>query len=551
MGHEFESLAIILGLSVAAGLVARLLRQPLIVAFIAIGIAVGPVGFSWVEAGGAIELFAEVGIVVLLFLVGLKLDLRTLRSSGPVAIATGLGQVAFTSIFGFLIALGLGLDVVTALYVAVALTFSSTIIIVKLLGDKGELDQQHGRIAIGFLIVQDIVVIGVMIGLTSFGADSDEPLAQQVALLALKGGGFLGGVALVSRFVLVPLMHRMAQSAELLVLFSVAWALGLAALSGYLGFSTEVGAFVAGVAIATTPYREAVGARLISLRDFLLLFFFIELGAQLDFADAGAQIGQAAVLSLFVLVVNPLIVLIIMGAMGYRKRTSFLAGLTVAQISEFSLILMALGLALGHTTPRSVGLVTMVGVITIGISTYLILYSGPLFERISPLLNIFERRIPISADEQVNGAKVEVILYGLGRYGTRVAEEFLESGLSFLAVESDPQLVGAAAAHGINCVVYGDAESPDFVHTLPLATTPWVLSTIPDPVVNLTLLRALRDAAYPGKIGLTAHNAGDADALRAAGADAVLQPFTDAADHVLALTGHRPPPPPDGRDQAP
>ena len=542
MDQDFESLAVILALSVAVGFVARLLRQPLIVAFIAVGIAVGPVGIGWVEPGGAIELLSKIGIVVLLFLVGLKLDLTTLRSSGPVAVATGLGQVVFTSVFGFLIALGLGLDTRTAIYVAVALTFSSTIIIVKLLGDKRELEQQHGRIAIGFLIVQDIVVILVMIALTSFGSDSGDPVPQQIALLVVTASGFLGGVAVVMRVLLVPLLHRVARSAELLVLFSVAWALGLAALSGYLGFSTEVGAFVAGVAIATTPYREAVGARLISLRDFLLLFFFIELGAQLDFADAGSQLGQAIVLSAFVLIGNPLIVLIIMGAMGYRKRTSFLAGLTVAQISEFSLILMALGLSLGHVTSRSVGLVTMVGLITIGLSTYLILYSGQIFDRLSGALSVFERRNPRPPDEPTATLDVKVILYGLGRYGSRIAEELRQSAIPFVAVESDPQLVAAAVERGVDCVVYGDAEDPDFVHTLPLETTPWVVSAIPDRAVNLTLLAALRHAGYRGAVGLTAHNDADAHIIADAGADAVLQPFTDAADHVLAILGHEPPP---------
>lgn len=542
MEQDFVTLTLVLALAAVAGLVARLLRQPLIVAFIGVGILVGPVGVGWVDGGGEIELLAKVGIVILLFLVGLKLDLRLLRSSGPVALATGLGQVLFTSVFGFLIALALGLDVTTALYVAVALTFSSTIIIVKLLGDKRELEQQHGRIAIGFLIVQDIVVILVMIALTSFGADSGDPVAVQLGLLALKAGGFLGGVAFAVKFILPRLLHQVARSAELLVLFSVAWAIGLAALSDYLGFSSEVGAFVAGVALATTPYREAVGARLISLRDFLLLFFFIELGALLDFNDAGAQVGQALVLSAFVLIGNPLIVLVIMGAMGYRKRTSFLAGLTVAQISEFSLILMALGLSLGHITSRSVGLVTVVGLITIGASTYLILYSAMIFDRLSPLLSVFERRNPLPDDEAEGLDDVEVILYGLGRYGSMIASEFVESDIRFLAVESDPQLVAASAEAGIHCVVYGDAEDLEFVHSLPLESTPWVVSAISIVDVNLTLLHALRTAGFNGQVALTAHTTADASALASAGADLVLRPFTDAADRVLAELGHQPPP---------
>jgi Kef-type K+ transport system membrane component KefB len=538
--QDFQTLTMVLVLAAVVGLASRWLRQPLIVGFIGVGIAVGPVGFGWVDGGGEIEVLAQVGIAILLFLVGLKLDLRLLRSSGPVAVATGLGQVLFTSICGFGIALALGLDRTTAIYVAVALTFSSTIIIVKLLGDKRELEQQHGRIAIGFLIVQDIVVIVVMIALTSFSVDTGDPVVVQVLVLMAKAGGFVLAIVLVVRFVLPWLLHQVARSAELLVLFSVAWAIGLATASDALGFSSEVGAFIAGVALATTPFREAIGARLISLRDFLLLFFFIELGAQLDFNDAGAQVGQALVLSAFVLIGNPLIVLIIMGAMGYRKRTAFLAGLTVAQISEFSLILMALGLSLGHVTPRSVGLVTVVGLITIGVSTYLIIYSIPIFNRISPLLSVFERHNPRPVDDAETSDDYEVILYGLGRYGSMIATELDQWGVPFLAVESDPQLVAAAEEYGITSAVYGDAEDLEFVHTLPLEGTPWVISAISTLDINLTLLHALRASNFDGKVALTAHSNEDARVMTDAGADVVLQPFTDAADRVLALLGHLP-----------
>lgn len=546
MHDEFLALAAILAIAAGAGVIARALRQPLIVAFIAVGIGVGPVGLGLVDsASSEVTLLAEVGIAVLLFLVGLKLDLRVIKTSGPVALATGLGQVLFTSIGGFGIALALGFSPVTALYVAVALTFSSTIIIVKLLGDKRELEQQHGRIAIGFLIVQDIVVILVMIALTSLSNDSGDPVATQAAMLVVTGGGFLGGVVVATRWVLPRVLPYVARTPELLVLFSVAWAVALAALSDWLGFSSEVGAFVAGVALAATPYREAIGARLVSLRDFLLLFFFIELGAALAFDDAGSQLARAAVLSAFVLIGNPIIVLVIMGAMGYRRRTSFLAGLTVAQISEFSLILVALGFSLGHIDSSTVGLVTLVGLITIGLSTYLILYSGPIFDRLSPLLGIFERSNPRHTDTTEQPPEVEVVLYGLGRYGSQVAEELRQQGVTYLAVESDPQIVAAhAAVNGTGNgagVVYGDAEDMEFIMSLPLESAQWVISTIPIVDVNLTLLRGLEGHGYGGRVALTAHTIDHARILADAGADAVLQPFTDAADNVLNVLGHEPP----------
>ena len=322
----FYEIGALLLIAAVMGAVAIWLRQPLIVAFIAVGILSGPAGFNWVHSADQVDLLAKIGITLLLFVVGLKLDVHLIRRMGRVALATGLGQVVFTSLIGYVMALGLGLSPVPALYVAVALTFSSTIIIVKLLSDKREIDALHGRIAVGFLIVQDILVVLVMIGLSALGAgDKADNLEYEVLAVLFKGTAFLTGLGLVMRYGLPHLLRRLARSQELLMLFAVAWGVSLASLGEILGFSKEVGAFLAGVSLASTPYREAIGARLVSLRDFLLLFFFLSLGAQLDVGLMGGQLGPAMALSLFVLVGNPLIVMIIMGVMGYRARTGFLA----------------------------------------------------------------------------------------------------------------------------------------------------------------------------------------------------------------------------------
>jgi Kef-type K+ transport system membrane component KefB len=320
----FEQVAAVLAVCVAAGALSMLLRQPLIVGLIAAGIAVGPEALGLIESTSEIELLAKIGISLLLFVVGLKLDVRLVRKLGPVALATGLGQVAFTSIIGFLIVLALGFDIVPALYIAVALTFSSTIIIVKLLTDKRELDHLHGRIALGFLIVQDICVVLAMIVITATGGDTgDGNLGTEILGVALRGVALLAFVGLVGRYVAPRLTHVLARNSELLVLASVAWAVALAAVSILLGFSEEVGAFLAGMSLASTPYREAISGRLSTLRDFLLIFFFIELGTTFELTTALDQLGAALLLSAFVLIGNPIIVMVIMGVMGYRKRVSF------------------------------------------------------------------------------------------------------------------------------------------------------------------------------------------------------------------------------------
>jgi Kef-type K+ transport system membrane component KefB len=535
--NGFTEVAALLAIVTVIAAIGRLLRQPLIVAFIAAGILVGPSAFSLIESNEQIELLAQMGIALLLFVVGLKLDLHIIRTMGPVALATGLGQVLFTSVFGYLIALSLGLSPISSLYVGVALTFSSTIIIVKLLSDKKEIDALHGRIAVGFLIVQDIVVVLVMIGLTAMGAGNDaapDQLLTTMLWVFAKGFAFLAGIALLMRFILPVVSRQMAQSAELLILFAVSWAVTLATIGELLGFSKEVGAFLAGVSLASTPYREVIGARLVSLRDFLLLFFFIELGSGLDVTALTGQLLPALVLSAFVLIGNPLIVMAIMGFMGYRKRTGFLAGLTVAQISEFSLILAALGLSLGHLDRSIVGLITLVGLITISGSTYLILYSHPLYQRLAPLLSIFERKHPDREDAFSGGQRdghPEFVILGLGRFGMGIAENLHKNNKRVLGIDIDPEVIRTRAGHDIN-VCFGDAEDPEFLDTLPLKSVGWIVCTARERDISLSLLKTLHDAGYRGKTAVTASTTSDALVLEQAGADRVLRPFLDAAQQA-------------------
>ena len=538
-GYLFYEIAALLVLAAATGFVGLLLRQPLIVSFIAVGILAGPSVLDIARSDAQIDLLAELGIAVLLFLVGLKLDFNLVRALGPVSLVTGLGQVAFTTIFGFLIALALGLDPRTAIYVAIALTFSSTIIIVKLLSDKREIDALHGRIALGFLIVQDIVVVIAMISLSAIGvggAAGEEGALGDVLRVLAYGLAMLAGVILFIRYLADPLVERLSRSPELLVSFAIGWAALLAAVGHYLGFGKELGGLLAGVSLASTPFREAIAARLASLRDFLLLFFFIALGASLDLSVLGASVWPAIVLSLFVLIGNPLIVLAIMGAMGYRKRTGFLAGLTVAQISEFSLIFMAMGVAIGHVAEEALGLVTLVGLVTIAASTYMITYSHRLYAFFEPVLGIFERRVTDAEprDGPEAGRPHDVILFGLGRYGLGIASALGGTGQRILGVDFSPEAVRFARAQGYD-VVFGDATDPEFLAHLPLRHAQWLVMAVPEHDTGVThddprsaLLRAARDLGFEGKVAVAAHREATAEKL-AAQADLVLMPYRDAA----------------------
>jgi len=543
-GYIFYEIAALLVLAAAVGFVGLLLRQPLIVSFIAVGILAGPSVFDIAKSDEYIDLLAELGIAVLLFLVGLKLDLKLIKTLGPVALMTGLGQVAFTTIFGFLIGLALGLDVTTSLYVAIALTFSSTIIIVKLLTDKREIDSLHGRIALGFLIVQDLVVVLAMIALSALGvgAAGDSGFID-ILLVFGYGAGMLVAVGLFIRFLANPLVERLSRAPELLVSFAIGWAALLAALGHYLGFGKELGGLLAGVSLASTPFREAIAARLSSLRDFLLLFFFIGLGSSLDLSILGASVFAAVLFSLFVLIGNPLIVLAIMGAMGYRKRTGFLAGLTVAQISEFSLIFMAMGVSLGHVSDEALGLVTLVGLITIAASTYMITYSHQLYAQVEPMLGVFERRSAGRQEDAGHLSKTtyDVVVFGLGRYGLAIAQELRSAGRKVLGVDFNPVAVRHARAQGFD-VIFGDATDPEMLAHLPLKQVTWAVSAVPEHDTGVThddprrsLIGSLRDLKFDGRIAVSAHSEDTADKLEAAGADLVLMPFRDAATRAAAL----------------
>ncbi len=545
----FEISSLVL-LASAIGLAGLLLRQPLVVSFIAAGILAGPGALGLVQSAELIDLLGQIAVAVLLFLVGLKLDVTLVRNLGTVAVATGLGQVGFTAVIGFALCLAMGIEPLAALYIAVALTFSSTIIIVKLLSDKREIDSLHGQIALGFLIVQDIFVVVAMVIVSALGlggGGAGEAAGggagwQDFALLSGGALALMGFVWAFVRWLANPLMALIARSQELLVIFAVGWAAGLAALADTIGLGQELGGLMAGVSLASTPIRDAIGARLAPLRDFLLLFFFIGLGAGLDLSTLGAQVAPALVLSLFVLIGNPLIVLAILGYMGYRKRTGFLAGLTVAQISEFSLIFMAMGIALGHVDENALGLVTLVGLVTIALSVYMITWSHKLYALCEPFLGLFERRLPFRENADAGApeaARFDVVILGLGRYGCRIGQGLTAQGIRVLGVDFDPEALRHWRGLGM-AAQFGDATDPEFVAHLPLREVRAVISAVPPGRSGLSeadthpaLLHALRVAGYQGAVAVTINRRDESDKVRDLGATLVLSPFEDAAERAV------------------
>ncbi len=539
--NMFNELVILLLAAVAAAVVALRLRQAPIIAFIAVGIGLGPLGLNVLKSAEQLRVLSEMGLALLLFVVGLKLDPQLIRRMGKVSLATGLGQILFTGTIGYALGLAMGYKPITAAYVAAGLVFSSTILIVKLLSDKKDIDSLYGRISVGFLIVEDIVVVLAMIVLSAFAGEQNAHPVVQVVKIVLKGCGLFVGVWAIGRLVFPWLLRQLSRSIELLVLFGVTYALSLAAASEWLGFNKEVGAFVAGLSLASTMYRDVLSSKLVSLRDFLLLFFFLELGSHLDLVAVRSQVAPALLFSLLVLIGKPFIVMFILGRMGYRKRTGFLAGLTVAQISEFSLILVALGQSAGHIDTDTVGLVTLVLMITMGLDVHLIIHAQGLYERVGRRLRFFERGTLNQEDAGEVGVGAmtvpanSVILLGLGRYGTKIGDELARRGRDLLGVDFDPEAVRQWRNRGERSV-FGDAEDPDFTHVLPLSSTRWVVSSIRDNRLNKGIIQTLRHAGFNGHFACAIEEPiGTSDKTFIEQIDIVFNPFEDAAVQAADL----------------
>jgi Kef-type K+ transport system membrane component KefB len=430
-------------------LLSRRLRIPSIVAYILTGLVLGPIGFNLLtfptghaaDHDTAVAISAELGIVLLLFLVGLELSLDNIRAVGKVAVAAGIGQVIFTAALGFGLALLLGFTTIEALFLATALTFSSTVVVVKLLDQKKQLHTLYGRIAVGIFLVQDLVVIIVLTFLTGLG---DPESATFASLAGGIGRSFLGmaimlSIALVSsRFLLPRPMAWAASSAETSLIWSLGWCFAFVIGAEMLSLSPEIGAFLAGLSLAQLPVAHDLRRRLHPLMNFFIAIFFISLGVQMELQAATAHWLAAIVLALFVIIGNPFIFMLIITRAGYSERTSFMTSVTVAQISEFSFIFAAVGLSAGLIDDSILSLITVIGLITIAVSAYMILYSEGLYERVRKWgwLRPF-RAAQTDDDQPALPLQDHIIVVGMNAMGRCIVNQLHEQGETVLAVDSD------------------------------------------------------------------------------------------------------------------
>lgn len=533
MDNVFIELSIIILIAIGFAGLMRLLKQPLIIGYILTGIVVSPYFLGLFRGSENIETFGQVGVSLLLFMVGLNLNPQVIKELGKVSIITGIGQLLFTAIVGYWLGLALGFSSTVSLYLAIAMTNSSTIIILKLLSDKGDLDRLYARIAVGFLIVQDIISIFILMFISSsgIGLSFTEMLTETV----FKGIGLLFVLFIIGVYVLPALINRVAKSQEFLLLFSIGWCLLLATFLLYLNFSMEIGALLAGITLSLSPYRYEISARLKPLRDFFIVLFFIILGYQMQLDTLSFSWMSIIAFSLFILIGNPLILMIILGILGYTKRTGFLVGLTVAQVSEFTFIMIALGVKVGDLPREILSFATIVGMITIALSTYMIMYSDPLYAFFEPYLSIFERKGKKVDAKKIKKAKpYEIVLFGYNKMGYDLLDSFKKLKKKYLIVDYDPETILALKKEGYACE-YGDAEDLELLEELNLGKVQMIVSTIPSVRINSTLIAKAREMNKKAVVIVVSHHIEEAIQLYKTGATYVVMPHMVGGSHTSSM----------------
>ncbi len=534
MESIFFEITIVIFIAAILSIFFRFLKQPSILAFIATGIIVGPLGPFQFQNDDLMRSLASIGVTLLLFMIGLELNLKELRLVGKNALIAGALQMIFTASLGSLIAIFLGFSELTSAYIGIALAFSSTILVIKLLSDKRDLKSLYGKITVGILLVQDLVAIFILIILSTFSPNGSEISVSQLFLALIKIIVLFGWVIVLSREVLPRLLNVIARSSESLFLFSLAWVFGIAALvtSPLIGFSIEIGGLLAGIALASTIESYQIITKIKPLRDFFLTIFFVTLGMEIVFTNASEIIIPIIVLSTFVLFVSPLIVMIILGLLRYKKRTSFFTSLSLAQISEFSLIMLYLGNKVGHVSSDVVSTITFVGVITFVVSTYFIIHTNKLYRIFMPYLGIFERK-SAEAENKIEEMRDHIILIGANRMGEGILNALINKKKKFVVVDFDPEIIEKLKKNNVEAF-FGDISDPEIAEAVNVEQASLIISTASDPEDNLLLLKNLKSVKGP-KIVVAAFEKQDARDFYKEGADYVIMPHIAGGNHLAKI----------------
>ncbi len=535
MEHSiFTELSLVIVAVAIVSLVMRLFRQPLILGYIITGILVGPSLLNLIHSREAFEGFSAIGIALLLFIIGLGMNIGIMRRVGKSIFITAaalfftigtLGVVLSKLLFDF--------SMTEAYIIGFAMFFSSTIIIVKVLADKKEQNRLHGQIAIGVILLDDIIAT---LALLFVAAGKDQTIgAEELAILFGKGLLLIGFLFFSAKYILPKVVKSIASSQESLFLFAIAWGFGVASLFEYGGFSIEVGALFAGVSLASLPYAGEIEARLKPLRDFFVVLFFITLGESLNVTDMGPALIPALVFSAVVMIIKPAAVTTSLGLLGYPKRVAFKAGVNLSQISEFSIVLVVLAASNGLVSKELSAIITIVAMITITTSTYLMKYDDELFVRFDKLklfAGLFEKER--THTESKHKTEYQLMLFGYHRGGHEFIRTFKHLKRKYLVVDYDPGVIELLQREQIPCQ-YGDATDAELLEEIGVADAKMIVSTITDSETNQELIRHINFYNPEAVIVCNANSYEEALQLYELGCSYVMIPHYAGSEQLSSL----------------
>ncbi len=548
--HEVDLLSSI-GLAIIAAtvfaLIAKALRQPLLLAYLAAGIVLGPkIGFGLIKDEASITLIAEIGLILLLFIIGLEIDLKKLLSSGRTLIISGISQfvicVALGIGFFLLLGFGLGNGRFDALYLAVAAALSSTMIVVKILYDKFELTTLPGRITLGVLVFQDIWAILFL----SLQPNLLSPGISVILLSLAKGAGLVLFSLVVSRYLLQHVFSFIAKIPELLLVTAIAWCFLLSGIAGEMGLSKEMGALMAGVSLSTFPYNIDVISKVVNIRDFFVTLFFVGLGLQIP-APTTSLLAYAALGSLFLIATRFFSIFPVLYSMKNGIRASLIPFINLSQMSEFSLVIAALGMRFNHIDPQIVGILTFIFAITSLLSTYMIQYNHEIQRRIASVLKTIGFR-DIGGQNEACEAQTtpkEIVFLGFFREASSIfhdIESMQDNGTPLkdkvLVVDFNPTVHRELNKRDVTCV-YGDISNLDTLKHSHIECAKTIVCTIPDSILrgttNEKLLLCSRRLCPQARVIVTANTLQVARDLYQQGADFVFIPRIHSAGKLAGV----------------
>lgn len=532
MESVFTELSVVIVITLIVSIIMKLIRQPLILGYIVSGLIVGPAVLHVVHSNELFQSFSEIGIALLLFIIGLGIKVDEFKRLGKVVFLSSFANLLFITLLGFSTASVLGFGKKESLIVGLSLFFSSTIIIVKILTDKREQNRLHGQIAIGIILIEDLVATMALLFIVA-AKDGGGLNLSQLVVLAAKAVILLLFLYICSRKLLPKIARYIATNQELLFLAAIAWGFGIATLFFKSGFSIEIGALFAGVALASSPYVQEISARLRPLRDFFLVLFFITLGRQLDISNLSEAILPAIIFSIIVIFFKPTVVIVTSGLLGYAKRVSFKAGVNLSQISEFSIILVMLAISEHIIDPKLGSIMTLVAIITIASSTYLMLYDDQIYKYFDRIrFKVFEKEA--SFHEKKGSQSYQHIVFGYHHGGHEFIKTFKEMKKKFLVVDYDPDVIELLEKQRIN-FLYGDASDLELLQEAGIDKTKMIISTIKDHRINVFLTKYLKEVNPDAIMICNASNVEHATELYEIGASYVMIPHHIGTERTSSL----------------